>query len=112
MTSPVPGPAEAAVGDLHAPGVPDGAEDRLLVVPPHPTHFEVVVPTERAGSSRGDPTVHQDQLEPAGDALLGEVRQHQLGCRVLLGGGGTASAHTGSPVVSTATMRLAPLVRP
>ena len=29
------------MGDLHAPGVPDGAEDRLLVVPPHPAHFEV-----------------------------------------------------------------------
>jgi hypothetical protein len=73
------------VGDLSAPGVPDGAEDRLLVVPPHPAHFEVVVPTERAGISRGDPAFHQDQLEPAGDTLLGEVLKHQLGRPIFVG---------------------------
>jgi hypothetical protein len=51
--------------------VPDRAEHRLLVVPPDPAQLEVVVPAERAGSGRGDPTVHQDQLKPPGDPLLG-----------------------------------------
>lgn len=64
----------------------------------------------RPSSSRGDPTVHQDHLEPAGDALLDEALQHQLGCPVCVEAG-TASAPTGSPVTSTATMRLAPLMR-
>jgi putative transposase len=42
-----------------------GAEHRLLVVPPDPAQLEVVVPAECAGSGRGDPTVHQDQLKAA-----------------------------------------------
>jgi hypothetical protein len=46
-----------------------------------------VVPPERAGSSRGDPTVHQDQLEPAGDALPVKVLQNQRAGPVLVGGG-------------------------
>jgi hypothetical protein len=36
------GASEAAVGDLDAPGVPDKAEDRLLVVPPHLAAVKVV----------------------------------------------------------------------
>jgi hypothetical protein len=31
-----------------------------------------VVPAERAGSGCGDPAVHQNQLQPLGDALLCE----------------------------------------
>jgi hypothetical protein len=105
--------AEATVSDLDAPGVPDGAEDRLLVVPANPANLDVVVPTERAGSSRGDPTVHQDQLEPAGDALPVQVLQNQrAGPRFSWVEAGAASAPTGRPVTSTATMRLTPLVRP
>ena len=75
------------MSDLDAPGVPDGAEDRLLVVPANPANLDVVVPTERAGSSRGDPTVHEDQLEPAGDALPVQVLQNQRAGPVLVGGG-------------------------
>ena len=51
------------MGDLHAPSVPDGAEDRLLVVPPHPADLKVVVPAERAPRGGGDTAVHQDQLK-------------------------------------------------
>ena len=39
------------VGDLNAPGVPDGPEDRLPVVPPHSADLEVVGWAE--GTSRG-----------------------------------------------------------
>ena len=59
-------------------GVPDGAEDRVLVVPPNTADLSVVVPAECAGSGSGDSTVHQDQLEAAGDALPVQVLQHQL----------------------------------
>jgi hypothetical protein len=68
------------VGDLDAPGVPDGTEHRLLVVPPNPAQLEVVVPAESAGSGCGDPTVHQDQLEPPGDALSVQVLGHAGPC--------------------------------
>jgi hypothetical protein len=44
-------------------------------------------PAERAGSGRGDPTVHQDQLKPPGDGLAGQMLQHQLAGTVLVGGG-------------------------
>jgi ectoine hydroxylase-related dioxygenase (phytanoyl-CoA dioxygenase family) len=70
-----------------------------------------MVARSSAGSRRGDPTVHQDQLEPPGDALPGQVLQHRLTGPVLMEAG-TTSAPTGSPVTSTATTRLAPLVRP
>src|SRR5450631_721664 len=106
------GASEAAMGDLDAPSEPDGAEHRLLVVAPDPAQLEVVVPAERAGSGRGDPTVHQDQLKAPGDPLLGQVLQHQLTGPVLMGGGRHDRAPTGSPVTSTATTRLAPFVRP
>jgi hypothetical protein len=74
------------VGDLDPPGVPDGAEDRLLVVPPHSADLKVVVAAESAGGGRGD--ANQDQLEAVGDALPGQVLQHQLAGPVLVGGGG------------------------
>ena len=60
--------------------VPDGAEDRPLVVPPNPSDVDVAASAKRAGgSSRGDCAVHQDQLEPAGEALAVQVLQPQLG---------------------------------
>ena len=68
--------------------MPDGAEDRLLVVPSDPADLEVVVAADAAGRSGRDPAVHQHQLEPAGDALLGQVLQHQLAGSILVGGGG------------------------
>lgn len=43
-------------------------------------------PSVRA-AARGDPAIHQHQLEPPGDALLVEVFQHQLAGPVLVGGG-------------------------
>jgi hypothetical protein len=52
------------VSDLDAPRVPDGAEDRLLVVPPDPANLKVLVPAEIPRGGRGDPAVHQDELEP------------------------------------------------
>jgi hypothetical protein len=57
------------VGDLDAPGVADGSEHRLLVVPPDPPHLEALASAELACAGRGDATVHQDQLEPFGDTL-------------------------------------------
>ena len=86
-TSQDAGASEAAVGDLDAPREPDRAEHRLLIVPPDPAHLEVMVPAERAGSGRGDPTIHQDQLKAPGNPLLGQVLQHQLTGPVLMGGG-------------------------
>jgi hypothetical protein len=74
-----------AVGDLDTPGVPDGPEGGLLVVPPDPADLDVVVATESAGRSGRDPSVHQDQLEPVGDALPAQVLQHQLAGTVLVG---------------------------
>ena len=74
--------------------------------------LDVVVPPERAGSSRGDPTVHQNQLEPAGDALPVQVLQNQRAGPVLVGGGRHDQRAQRKAVTSTATMRLAPLVRP
>jgi len=41
--------------------------------PSGPGAARVAVPEERAGSGCGDPTVHQDQLRPLGDALPGRV---------------------------------------
>lgn len=46
------GPSQAAVGDLNAPGVPDGPEDRLPVVPPHSADLEVVGWAEGTGRGR------------------------------------------------------------
>lgn len=77
--------AQATVGNLDAPGVPDRVEDRLLVFPPSPADLEVVVPAQRAGSSRGHPTVHHHQLESAGNALPVQVIKHELGGPVLMG---------------------------
>ena len=51
------------MGDLDAPGVPDGPEDRLLVVPPDPADLDVAVAAEGAGRSGRVPAVHEDQLE-------------------------------------------------
>jgi len=75
--------------------VTEGAGHGLLVVPSDPAQLEVVVAAERAGGGRGDPTVHQDQLESPGDALPGQVRQHQLSGPVLMVEAGTTSARGG-----------------
>jgi hypothetical protein len=48
----------------------------------------LVVPAEVSGGGRGDTPVHQDELEPVGDALLGQVLQHSLAGPVLVRGGG------------------------
>jgi hypothetical protein len=82
--------AEAAVADLDSPGVPDGAEHRLLVVPPDSAQLEVVVSAKLAGSGCGDATVDQDQLKPLGDSLTPEVVQHQFAGVILVGEAGTA----------------------
>jgi hypothetical protein len=42
---------------------------------------------QRVGGGRGDATIGQNQVQPSGDALLGEVLQHQSGRPVLVGGG-------------------------
>ena len=44
------------------------------------------LPSVRAAAAV-TPRVHQDQLKPPGDPLLGQVLQHQLTCPVLMGGG-------------------------
>ena len=106
------GASETAVGDLDSPGVPDGPEGGLLVVPSDPAELDVVVATEGAGSSRGDPSVYQDQLEPVRDALRPRCSSISSLARFSWVDAGTTSAATGRPVTSTATTRFAPLVRP
>jgi hypothetical protein len=65
-----------------------GRKGGLLVVLPDPADFEVVVAAQAAGRAGRDPTVHQDQLEPVGDAQLVPMPQHQLAGPVLVGRGG------------------------
>jgi hypothetical protein len=48
------------VGDLDAPGMPDGAEHRLLVVPADTAQLKVALPAEGTGGGRGNATVDQD----------------------------------------------------
>lgn len=62
-----------------------GTEDRLLVVPPDPADLEPMPPAACASRGRCDTAVHQDQLEAVGDALLGQVFQHELAGPVLVG---------------------------
>lgn len=75
------------MGDLDAPGVPDGTEHRLLVVPPAAAHLVPVVPAQGTGSRRSDPAVLQDQLQPPGDTLARQMVQQQVAGPVLVGGG-------------------------
>ncbi len=56
--------------------------------------------------------VDQDQLEPFGDTVSGQVLEYQLTGPVLVVEAGATSAPSRSPVTTTATTRLAPLVRP
>ena len=63
------GAAESTVRDLDAPGMPDGAEHRLLVVPADPAQLEVVAPAELSGRGRGDSAVHQDQSTSAEQSI-------------------------------------------
>ena len=44
---------QATVGDLDSPGMADGAEDQLLVVPPDPAHLEAAqrATVEHVGST-------------------------------------------------------------
>lgn len=67
--------------------MPDGTELRLLVVPPDAAQLEGMLTAHCVRGGRGDATIDQDQLKPAGDALIGEVLQHQLGRPVLVGRG-------------------------
>ena len=76
------------VVDLDPPGVPDGAEHRLLVIPPDPTNFEVVLQAEASRGGRGDPAVHQDELESVRETLPSQVLQHQVAGPVLVGRSG------------------------
>ena len=85
------------MGYLDAPGVPDGAEHRLLVVPPDPAQFQVVVPTERPGGGRRDSSVHHDKLEALGDALSRQVLQHQFRGPVLMPGSRHDQSAQGEP---------------
>ena len=55
--------------------------------PTRPGGLEVVLPTEVPRGGCGDTAIHQDELEPAGDALLGRVLQHQVAGPVLVGRG-------------------------
>lgn len=59
------------MSDLDTPGVPE-AEDRLFVVPPDPADLEFALPTEVPRGGRGDPAIHQDELEPTGRNLLSQ----------------------------------------
>ena len=80
--------SEATVGDLDAPGLPDGAENWLLVGPPNPADLDVVALAERACTSFGHAAVNQHQFETACDARPVQVLRHQLAGAVLVHGGG------------------------
>jgi len=69
------------VGDLHAPSAPDRAEHRLFVVPADPAKLEVVVPAERAGSGRGDPTGPPGPAQAAGDRSWRLSGGSDMNCR-------------------------------
>jgi hypothetical protein len=90
----------------------DGSEVRLLVVPTDPSDLEVVASSERSGGSRGDSAVDPDQLQAASDALLGQCSSINSHVWFSWVEAGTTRTPTGRPVTSTATTRLAPLVRP
>lgn len=100
------------MGDLDAPGVADGPEHRLLVVPPDSAELEAVAPAELPCSGRGDAAVDQDQFEPFRDALTRQVSSISSLARFSCVDAGTTRAPTGSSVTSTATTLLAPFVRP
>jgi len=100
------------MGDLNAPGVADGTEHRLLVIPPDPAHFEAVVPAEPAGTGRGDAPIYEDQLEAPADALPGQVLQDQLAGPVLVGGGRHDQRTHREPGDVDGHDALAPFVRP
>lgn len=53
------------MGGLAAPRVPDGAEDRPLIVPPGTADPAIVAPAKRSGNSIGDTPVHQNPFEAA-----------------------------------------------
>jgi hypothetical protein len=48
------------MGDFDAPGVPDGAEHWLLVVPTDPAQVEAMLPAEGVGRGCGDAAVDKD----------------------------------------------------
>lgn len=98
--------------DLDPPGVPDGAEHRLLVVPPDAAQLEAMLTAQRVRGGRSDAAIDKDQVQPTGDALVGEVLQHQLGHPVLVGRGWDGERRNRQSGRVTATMRLAPFVRP
>jgi hypothetical protein len=100
------------VGDLDAPSVPDGAEHRLLVVPPDPAQLEVVVPAERAAAAAVTPrSTRTSSSRPVTPCWVRCSSISSL-ARFSWVEAGTTRALTGSPVTSTATTRLAPFVRP
>jgi hypothetical protein len=72
------------IGHFDSPGVPDGAEQRLLVLPPDPAYLEVVLRAEPRGGRRGHTSAHKGQFQPFGDSLLGEVVEHHLASDVVV----------------------------
>ena len=66
--------------------------------------LEVAVPGELSGGRRRDASVHQDQLEPTGDALVGQVLKHQLAGSVLVGRGRNDRRGHAKHFTSTATL--------
>lgn len=72
--------AEAAVSDFHAPGVPDGVEHGLLVVPADAAILDAMPATECGCCPSGHAAVDEHQLQPSGDTLFGEgVAHHPVG---------------------------------
>jgi hypothetical protein len=100
------------VGDLDAPGVPDGTEHRLLVVPPDAAHLEPEVPAQ--GTAAAAVTPRSTRTSSSRPVTPWPDRWSNISslARFSWVEAGTTNAPTGSPVTSTATTRLAPLVRP
>ena len=59
------------MGNLHAPGLADGSEHRLLVVPADPAHRGAVRAAQLPRGGRGDAPVYEHQLKPFAYALTG-----------------------------------------
>lgn len=100
------------MGDVDAPGVPDGTEHRLLVVPPDAAHLGPVVPAQGTGvaavSPRSSRTSSSRPVTPWPDRWSSSSSL----ARFSWVEAGATNAPSGNPVTSTATTRLAPLVRP
>lgn len=106
------------VGHFDPPGVADRAKHlgTVLVarwfVPSNPTNLVVELCRQPRGGRCRSASVHEDEFQPFVITGAGEVVKYLFDGAGLGRRGGDKRTHSGKPVTSTQTMRLAPLVRP